>query len=268
MKGEAVNRFEALNILDLDETATEQDIRLAYYGIEKAVATQNFDQDEKFGPRVNGFLDHAREARDFLLENGATKGSKTQKSFSQAFRDASDPTEKKKTGKLRVSAQDDAWARLSGLQALRVFVLSYRDHETSLRNQSIGVLIACIIVSFIMLRYLRGMPRIAVVSVLVIIAAVGSATLTTSQRQCRTARTYVMDIDSRIHVLKDKLGIEDPDYVQPPTEGASAGSQVNAMKVADSNAFVRCWHRVKDGAAKAIERFKAWRARRKQQKNQ
>lgn len=235
-----MNRLEALHALDLDETATDSDVRLAYYGIAKAVSSQDFSGEDQIQGRVDGFLAHAKEARDYLLANGAVKSKRTGGMVDKVLR------ARPKEEKIKVSALDDKWARLSGLQQLRVFLLSYRDHEQTLRNRSVLILIACIVASFIMIRYLRAAPRVVAIALLAVIAVFGSTVFTTSQVRCRHARSHLLDLDERIQGLSADLGLEtnEPDRMLP----AKAES-----------APARAWHAI---VAKWHALTARWRARR------
>ena len=243
-EGVQVNRFEALHILDLDETATDEDVRLAYYGIDKALRSQAFDENERLWPRVRGFGDHAREARDFLLANGAKAAGGAGAAMGRAFR-----ATKKRGERLRVSAEDEAWARLSGLQSLRAFVLSYRDGQLSTRRTALMVLAACVVASFFALRFLRGMPRIVGFCVLAVVAVAGSTALTTSMRQCAYVRDVVDAMDRDILRLRVRLGI-----AEEPDDDADGGAQASDD---GANALVRWWRAL-------CRRVRAWAARRRE----
>ena len=62
-----MNRYEALNALGLEEGASEQDVRLAYYGLKKAAQTQDFSDKKQLEERIEEQLMRATECRDYLL---------------------------------------------------------------------------------------------------------------------------------------------------------------------------------------------------------
>ena len=209
-----MNRFEALHALGLDETATEQDVRLAYYGIAKAVDSQDFGE-EQLAPQVKGMLNRAKQARDFLLVNGTQSGQRVSAAsrFAQAAKSS-------KPEKLSITSSEDAQARLTGFDRLRMQLLGYRDTQLSRRNMSIILIVVCIAVGFIVLRYVRAMaPRMTATVIIAIFAIIGSVTLTTAQKHCRTVNAHLLDINARMAELRVKLGIAEPLETddRPPT---------------------------------------------------
>ena len=219
-----LNKYEALRALDLDETANEQDVRLAYYGIDKAISSQSFEDEGKVTTLVDTFKAYSLDARDFLLANGVDADG-NDGMVDRVFR------RKVKTEKLKVSAADDAWARLSGFDLLRGRLLSMRENELSKIRSCIVALVLCVVVSFITIRFLRATPRFVVEGVLLAIIIFASVVLTDAQKWSKIVKAHVTDIDDRAHALKEKLGIDDPDYVPPEQR-------------VEGNAFTRFWGRV------------------------
>ena len=201
--------------MGLDETADEHDVRLAYYGLAKAAETQDFEGEEELAPQVKGLLNRAKQARDFLLVNGTQSGQRA--SAASKFVNAAKST---KQEKLSITSSEDAQSRLTGLGRLRMQLLGYRDAQISRRNMSIILIVACIVVGFIVLRYVRAMaPRMTATMIIAIFAIIGSVTLTSSQKHCRTVNAHLVDIDARMAELRVKLGIAEPEVVddRPPT---------------------------------------------------
>lgn len=204
-------------MLGLDEQASENDIRLAYYGLQKAIEAQDFSDNEHITLRVNALRDRTKEARDFLLAHGtgaagtsrgATTGGarRTGGAVGRAF------SRKKAPGKLSVTSDEEKKARLDGLESVRVCLLTYRDGQASKRLTSLVVILICIVVGFIVLRYIRAMPpRIISFSVIALAAVAASTTFTTSHLQCRNTKRHVMAIDEQIDELRRDLGLDDPE---------------------------------------------------------
>ena len=139
-----MNRFEALHALGLEENASEEDVRLAYYGLEKAVGAFDFSDSERIDQRVKGMVEHAKESRNFLLSVRNQTVARKVRSFAT-----------KQRGKLSVTPVEEKTARLHGLEQLRGVIVSYHSEERSKRRGSIIALLACIVVGFIGIRYLR-----------------------------------------------------------------------------------------------------------------
>ena len=179
-----MNRFEALHALGLEENASEEDVRLAYYGLEKAVGAFDFSDSERIDQRVKGMVEHAKESRNFLLSVRNQTVARKVRSFAS-----------KQRGKLSVTPVEEKTARLHGLEQLRGVIVSYHSEERSKRRGSIIALLACIVVGFIGIRYLRGGPRVVAFSIIGAIAVAGSTILTASHLQVRKARAHVLAHD-------------------------------------------------------------------------
>ncbi len=194
-----MNRFEALNVLNLEETASEDDVKLAYYGIEKAVEETDYGEDPKVVGQVEGMLNRAREARDFLLNPRNRTSARQVRSY----------TDRRNKGPVKVSRTEAQTARLHGLERLRTTLVSILGNERYRRNCSIASLLGCVVVGFIILRYLRLMQlRIIAFIVLAAAAIAGSTILTNSQMQIRRLKPYVVDLDSKILDLRLDLGLD------------------------------------------------------------
>ncbi len=214
-KGAVVNRFEALNVLGLDEQASDTDIRMAYYGVQKAAETQDFSDNEHIAVRVNALLDRTKEARDFLLTHGTgapKPGSSSGPRRTGGAVGAAFGRKKRAPEKLSVTSDEEKKARLDGLESLRVCLLTYRDGQASRRLTCLVIILCCIVVGFIVLRYIRAMPpRIVSFSAIAIAAIASSTGFTAAHLQCRNTKRHVLDIDERIHELRVDLGLDDPD---------------------------------------------------------
>ncbi len=195
-----MNRFEALNVLNLEETASEDDVKLAYYGIEKAVEETDYGEDPKVVGQVDGMLNRAREARDFLLNPRNRTSARQVRSYTDR---------RNGKGPVKVSRTEAQTARLHGLERLRTTLVGILGNERYRRNCSIAALLGCIVVGFIILRYLRLMQlRIVAFIVLAAVAIAGSTILTNAQMQIRRLKPYVVALDDRILNLRLELGLD------------------------------------------------------------
>lgn len=212
-----MNRFEALHTLGLEENASDEDVRLACYGLEKAVKAFDFSDSERIAQRVQSLSERAKEAKGFLLSARNKTVARKVRSYAS-----------KQRGKLTVTPVQEKTARLHGLERLRAVLIAYHDEERGKRRGSILTLLVCIVVSFVTLRYLRGMPRMVVFAVLGAVAIGGSTLLTNSHLQVRKARDHVLHVDGAIAALRRELGLE------PAEDGDRAAAE--AVRRADGAA--------------------------------
>ncbi len=195
--GHPLNRFEALHVLGLDETASDEDIRLAYYGLTKAVKLDDYAASERVSRRIEALLSRAKEARDFLL----SKRNQTAARMVQQY------TGTKKRAKVTVTSEEEKTARLHGLETVRALLVSYLVEERSKRRSCIWALVACVVVG-----YIRVMPaRVAAFTVLAGVAIAASTILTSAHGQVRTTRGYIADLDVPIRALRVELGLQPPE---------------------------------------------------------
>lgn len=214
-----MNRFEALHALGLEDGASDEDVRLACYGIEKAVASFDVSGEEHLARRAEGLVDHARASKKFLL-------SSRSKTAARKVHEASS----NRKARLSVTPAEEKSARLRGYERLRLQILSYFNGERSKRRASIMLLVACIVVSFILLRYLRGMPRVVGFTIIGAAAIAGSTILTSSHMQIKKVKPYLLDIDARILELRRELGLVPQEGEEEA--GAAAGSLATAAAAA------------------------------------
>jgi hypothetical protein len=212
-----MNRFEALHALGLDESATGEDVRLAYYGFEKAVKAEDFSDSERIDNLVQGSLQRAKDARDFLLNphNRALGGMKTNRSASRG-------------ASVKVTRSEEQAARLKGSEQLRLVLVSYLSDQRFRRRNAILWLVLCIAVGFVVLRYLRATPRYVAFAVLGAAAIAGSTVLTTSHLQVRRSRAHVLQLDEKIERLKRALGLVPEDPEAAAGSGTDVGQDASA----------------------------------------
>lgn len=201
-----MNRFEALHALGLEEGASDEDITMALYGLEKAAAQFDFSDIPPLVKRVDHCLSAARDAKKFLFNARNRSAARQVESIGAA-----------RKGKVRVTALAEKQARLKGLEQLRQQVCIYLGIQQDARRNSIIVLLGCIVVGFVALRYIRlMMARIAVFTVLAIVAVVASSVLTRAILTIRKVKVHILDVDDAIARYKRDLGIDDEE------EGAAA----------------------------------------------
>ena len=197
-----MNRFEALNILGLEEGASEQDVRLAYYGLEKAVESCDFGDSEQLATASENMLLRAGRARDFLLSDRHQTAARKSRSAPAA----------KSSKKLQVSAEQQKTVLLRGFEKLRNLFLSFLENDRTKVRYSLVVIALVIVACFIVIRFLRAAPRYVAVGILAAFAVTASVILTTSQLRVRKTRGFLAGLEERIELLKRELGlVEEPE---------------------------------------------------------
>lgn len=192
-----MNRFEALHALGLEEGASDEDVRLAHYGLRTAAKELDLSDCEQEAHAVEAVIAHAGESKDFLLNARNQSAMRKMKSY----------VAPKKRGKLTVTPVEEKTARLHGFERVRDVLTAHLDEERSRRGGSLIVLALCIVVSFILLRYLRATPRVVGFAIVGVFAIAGSTVLTKAQMHIRKLRPHVIEVDDRILGLKRELGL-------------------------------------------------------------
>lgn len=240
-QGDSVNRYEALHALGLDETATERDVRLAAYGIEKALASQTFQGEDKLCRAFEAIGRHCQEARAYLLTHKkSVKGDDGL--LGSVFK------KKVPESKLSISAEESAGACIKGYQLVQIRMISMREHHLSRVRSCVPALLLCIVVGFIMIRYLRGTPRYAVGCLLLAVIICVSVVLTDSSRQIRAIRRHFLDMDQKIQELGVRYGLVPERLIQ--------------LTLA-SPWYVRAWRRVRRLFHRLYVRLRVWLWRRR-----
>ncbi|MBR2835466.1 MAG: hypothetical protein IKE43_07155 [Coriobacteriales bacterium] len=190
-----MNRFEALNTLGLEEEASEEEIKLAYYGIDKEINPLDYAQNTTIQNQVKVFLDKAKEARDFLLNARNSSAARQVLNYKG---------KKQRQDKLTVTAKEAKKARLSALEKVWTIVAQFLDQQRTRRNTCIGLLIGSAVVGFFVLRYIRLMPpRIILFIILAIIVVISSTILTTSIKQIIESRKIMVSLEEKMEPLKE-----------------------------------------------------------------
>ena len=195
-----MNRFEAQNTLGLEENPDERDVRLAFYGIDKTVDPSEFWDTERLQQRIQNYYDRAKTARDFLLDSLRKAQGK-----SRFFKG------KQESQAISATSEEVKSSRLYGLKRLSGIVVGYMNENKARRAWCIGIIGICIVLSFIVLRYLRATPRVWAFIVIAAAAITASTLLTTSIIQIRKSRAHALEIDGRIEELEIELGLREPE---------------------------------------------------------
>ena len=210
-----MNRFEALNILGLTDESTEEDVRLAFYGIKKAAEMFDFSEFEQAEHRVDNMLNRATAANKFLLS--AHNMSSARRAQVQADRKA----KSSKKQKLTITATEAKESELKGLERVRGALIQYLDQEQSIRRSCIIALIICVVVGFIGIRYFRGGIRVWAFIIIGVIAVGASSLVTATHLHIKKIRGYIQLVDDEILAHKIALGLE-PDPNAEPEDGEAA----------------------------------------------
>ncbi len=205
-----MNRFEALHALGLEEGASDDDVKMALYGIEKASERYDFSDIEPLQRRVEHALQTAREAKKFMLNAHNRASAKQVLSFKE-----------KPQEKLRVTALESKRAILSGTEFIRRQVCIYLGTQQDARRNSILALLLCVVVGFVLLRYVRVLvARMTMFGILAVVAVAGSTVLTRSILMIRKVKAHLVEIDDDIASYRHDLGLDDEEDEQEGAEEA------------------------------------------------
>ena len=214
-----MNRFEALNILGLTDESTEEDVRLAYYGIKKAAEMFDFSEFEQAEHRVDNMLSRATAANKFLLS--AHNMSSARRAQAQADRKG----KSSKKQKLTITATEAKESELKGLERVRGALIQYLDQEQSIRRSCIIALIICVVVGFIGIRYFRGGIRVWAFIIIGVIAVGASSLVTATHLHIKKIRSYIQLVDDEILAHKIALGLEPDPNAAPEDEGTDEADE-------------------------------------------
>ena len=196
-----MNRFEALHALGLEEGSSDDDVTMALYGIEKASKRYDFSDVEPLQRRVERSVQTARDAKKFMFNAHNRASAKQVLSFKEKPRE-----------KLRVTALESRRALLSGTEFVRRQVCIYLGTQQDNRRNSILALVLCVVVGFILLRYVRVLvARMTMFGVLAVAAVIGSTVLTRSILTIRKVKAHLVEIDDDIAAYRHDLGLDDDD---------------------------------------------------------
>lgn len=210
-----MNRFEALHALGLEEGSSDDDVKMALYGIEKAAGRYDFSDIEPLQRRVEHSLQTARDAKKFMLNAHNRASAKQVLSFKEKAQE-----------KLRVTALESKRALLSGTEFIRRQVCIYLGTQQDARRNSIIALVACVVVGFVLLRYVRVlMARIGLFAVVAVVAVAGSTVLTRSILTIRKIKAHLLAIDDDIALYRGELGLDEPEHAEGEGESCNPGNR-------------------------------------------
>lgn len=211
-----MNRFEALNILGLSDKATEDDVRLSYYGIKKAAEMFDFSEFDQAEQRVDNMLSRATAANKFLLSTHNM--SSARKAQVQAERKGKSA----KKQKLTITATEARESELKGLERVRGALIQYLDKEETIRRSCIIILVICVVVGFIGIRYFRGAIRAWAFGIIGLVAIGASSVVTNAHLHIKKIRSYIELVDEEILAHKIALGLESDPNAAPKEEEAAS----------------------------------------------
>ena len=143
-----MNRQEALHILGLDESATPEDIKVAYKETAQILHPDRFAGNKKLADRATEQFKNLQEAYEFLTSSkGGASGGAGRGGARQA-------------GGRAYSRADELNARLAGIAAARTQLVTQRDTLLDQRRRGLGFLIVGLLVAFLF-RRLRPIAAIA-----------------------------------------------------------------------------------------------------------
>jgi hypothetical protein len=204
-----MNRFEALHALGLEEGASDDDIKMALYGIEKSAANFDFSDVEPLARRVERAVSNAGDAKKFMLN------SRNRASANQVLSFKDKPSKEK----LRVTPLEQKRALLSGTEFIRRQVCIYLGTQQDARRGAIIALLACVAVGFVLLRYVRVlMARIGLFAVVAVVAVAGSTVLTRAILTIRKVKAHLALIDEVIEGYRHDLGLDEDDQAAGQAE--------------------------------------------------
>ncbi len=130
-----MNRIEALNILGLDEDATDDDIKAAYRECAQILHPDRFANNKKLTERATEQFKRLQEAHDYLT--GGRAGKKT--------------SARHKPSSHAYSSSNGGWesieAKLAGLTAARTQLVAQRDALLDERRNALAMIAIGIVVA-------------------------------------------------------------------------------------------------------------------------
>ncbi|NTU90273.1 MAG: J domain-containing protein [Actinobacteria bacterium] len=124
-------RSEALRFLGLEEGAGEEDIKVAYREMSQILHPDKFNNNEKLKDRATEQFKQLNDARDTLLngKSGSSQGSARSGATSRGAASASGASYSSREAILN--------ARLNGITAARIGLVSYLDTEEDSRRNGV-----------------------------------------------------------------------------------------------------------------------------------
>jgi len=135
-RGETLTYDEALRFMGLEESATQDDVKVAYREMAQILHPDRFGGNEKLQERATEQFKQLNEAKDVLTSGRATRSSSSRAPRSAGPAPAYD------------SREAQLNARITGIQAARESIVAYRDmQEDDRRNGLIMTVVGLIAVA-------------------------------------------------------------------------------------------------------------------------
>ena len=181
-----MNRIEALNILGLDEDATDDDIKTAYRECVQILHPDRFANNKKLAERATEQFKRLQDAYDYLISPRAAKAKSTRRTSSSSSKYSSR------------SGWESVEAKLAGLAAARAQLIAQRDTLLDERRNAL-TMIALGAVAAILLRRIVWVAGIAsTVLVWGIVKLIGTI------QSLSTINDHVREIDQQRRALEEE----------------------------------------------------------------
>lgn len=123
-----MNRIEALNVLGLDEDATDDDIKTAYRECVQILHPDRFAHNKKLAERATEQFKRLQDAYDYLNNGRATKAKSTRRASSPNTQSSSS------------GGWESVEAKLAGLAAARAQLVAQRDTLLDERRNALSMI--------------------------------------------------------------------------------------------------------------------------------
>lgn len=130
-----MNRIEALNILGLDDDATQADIKAAYKECVQIFHPDRFANNKKLQDRATEQFKRLQDAYDYLTSGRGSKGESAKRSSTR-----------------RASSGSYAEAQMAGLEAARTQLVAQRDVLYDERRNALMMIAGGGVVAFLLRR--------------------------------------------------------------------------------------------------------------------
>lgn len=191
-----MNRNEALRLLGLDEDATDQDIKIAYKETVQILHPDRFASNKKLQERATEQFKNLQEAYEFLTSSAAARKSRRGNTSTMD----EDPTSRRASARYQ---QQQAEARLAGIQAARTQLVKQRDALLDERRNALIMMVVGGIVAFIAIR--RPGAFKAIGGIASAAAIWGVVSLLSSQRNINTLNDHIAELREEEKAILDEL---------------------------------------------------------------
>lgn len=186
-----MNRTEALRILGLDEDATADDVKTAYKETAQILHPDRFASNKKLQDRATEQFKNLQEAYEYLTSG---KGSRA------TGRNAAAAASRERS----YSSSNQAEARMAGIAAARVQLVSQRDVVLDERRNGIAMTVIGGMVALLTGR--RPFGLFGIIAAIASAAAVwGIVQIVSSQRTLNTLDEHIAELNKEEKRLAEEL---------------------------------------------------------------